>query len=67
MQKEILKLIGKNVETLYLTPMNPGERHSTINSGQRRQISKPRYETCITTGTTTNPLTFPTVVRLKEG
>ena len=58
MQNKIQKLTGKNVETLYLTPISSVSRHSTVNFGQRRQIFKPRYETRVTTGHYDEPFDF---------
>ena len=47
MQKEIQETTGKNVETLYLTYMNPGQLNSPVKLGQRQQNSKPPVEICI--------------------
>ena len=47
MQKEIQKTMGKNVESLYLTYMNPGQLNSSVNYGQRRPNFKPPCKTCV--------------------
>ena len=47
MQKEIQKSTGKDVETLYLTYMNPGQLNSPVKLGQRRQNFKPSREICV--------------------
>ena len=66
MQKGVIKLTGKNVETLYLTPISSARLNSSVNYGQWRSNFKPRLKTCVTSGTTTNPSTFSTVAWLED-
>ena len=65
MQNKILKTTGKNVETLYLTYTDSGNRDSPVNTSQRRQIFKPTNNSYAKILLATSSSTFPTVARLE--
>ena len=60
MQKEVVELKGKDVETPYLTPIDSGSRDSSVNSSQHRQNSEPSRETCTQTVSTASSSIYPT-------
>ena len=60
MQKEILKSTGEDVETLYLTYTDSGNRDSPVNTSQRRQIFKPTNNSYAKILLAASSSTFPT-------
>ena len=60
MLKEVLKLKGRNVGILYLSPVTSICRGSPVNASQSLQNSKPTCKTCTKTVSTANSSIFAT-------
>ena len=66
MQKEVIELKGKDVETLYLSPTDSGSRDTPVNSGQHRLNSKPNDDSRVKTITPFSSSVFPTTTQLED-